>query len=1064
MRDPNRIQATNGLAIVFLVVLFSLVFLPLLFQPTQTLRWSENRSGGVRIPLIFPQKAPSRSLFEPNVSTSKVNTTQNMSLPFSGFTQNVGQLNDQTVGFFFSKGGMTVAFGVSTIFFETLDLTGNLSSKFSLSFPGSQRVSPIGHGFKKSITNYFYGSNQLTDVPSWEEVWYPDLYLGVTLRYYMSPRGLKYEFILDPGADPNQITVQVSDSMVLTIEKSTVVIQPRNQPNMESFQDSYLYVFQEDGSEVPAQFIPKEDQHQSYGFFLDQFDPTQKLTIDPLLLAFSTYLGGSGNSYEIGKDIVVDTDENSYITGYTQSSDFPVKNAYQSSKQGGYDVFVTKLNASGEIVFSTYFGGSQSDYGSSIALDINRNIYITGRTSSTDFPLYNAYQSTSSENSDVFVTIFNPTGSSLLFSTYLGGNETEYGYDIAVDNSGAIYVAGHTQSTDFPLKNAYQSSHHGGTYDVFIAKFDSLGTGLIYSTYLGGSGSSEYGLDIVADALGNSYITGWTESSDFPIKDAYQSVFQGGGNDAFVAKLNTTGDLVFSTYLGGSGGEEAAAIALDSIAEYCYVVGMTSSSDFPIKDAYQSIHQGGDYDVFMTRLNTSNSDLIFSTYIGGTGADFGNGIALDSRGAIYVTGETRSDDFPVKNPYQSTYGGTHDAFVTKLFPTGAELKFSSYLGGDYVDNGIAVAVDSNGTSYVTGRTYSDDFPTVNAYDGTYGGTSDVFVTKIIDPYPSIFLSSPKNGSILPSGTSINFSIDDDNLDNALYNWDGDDNQSFISPWNTTLTLSDGWHWITIYANDSDGFLSTRRYRFYCEVDYPTILLISPENNSMTTSGAIIILNISDFSLVSSSYHWDGENNQSFTDPWQLTPPTSEGYHWLNVYAEDIVGHVKSEAFLFKVNFPPVITLNFLRNGSTVNSGINYSMTFIDTFGGLNRIWYKWDSQMSVLIDNSEYFSLTEFSCNFSVVPTTEGWHLVTVSVNDTYGHVTVQKYRWYIVLPSTTTSTESLTTPSPPFTTATPTTTPTSTSRDTILPVISPSFEIIPLVMSLIVIIVFFNRSRGRFH
>jgi hypothetical protein len=390
-------------------------------------------------------------------------------------------------------------------------------------------------------------------------------------------------------------------------------------------------------------------------------------------LIYSTYLGGS--DVDAGYGIAVDKFGNTYVTGYTKSSNFPTQNAFDNTKSIA-DAFVTKLNATGNsVLYSTYLGGNSSalDFAYGIAVDSAGNAYVTGDTNAPDFPMKNGFDSTLN-SADTFVTKLNPSASgsaSLVYSTYLGGKSGDYGKAIAVDSKGYVYVTGYTNSTDFPTKNAFDSTLTGSFSDAFVTKLNPAASGLaslIYSSYLGGTGK-EYGHGIAVDSKGNAYVTGETSSTDFPTQNLYQA--SGGFIDPFVTKVNATGNsLLYSTYLGGKNADYAKAIAVDSKG-YVYVTGYTNSTDFPIKKAFDSTY-GGKNDAFVMKLNpaaSGASSLLNSSYLGGSRDEFGYGIAVDSKSNIYVTGETRSTDFPKKNAYDNTLGGSfNDAFVTKIAP------------------------------------------------------------------------------------------------------------------------------------------------------------------------------------------------------------------------------------------------------------------------------------------------------------------------------------------------------------------------------------------------------------
>jgi Beta-propeller repeat len=308
------------------------------------------------------------------------------------------------------------------------------------------------------------------------------------------------------------------------------------------------------------------------------------------------------------------------------------------------------------LIYSTYLGGSDTDSGYGITVDSEGNAYVTGITYSTDFPTKNPLQAAKAGGFDAFVAKINPTGSALVYSTYLGGSDYDQGKGIAVDSAGNAYVTGATISTDFPTMNPLQPAYGGGQEDAFVAKINPTGSALVYSTYLGGSNVEE-GDGIAVDSAGNAHVTGVTGSNDFPTKNPLQPA-NGGYWDTFVAKLNPSGSaLVYSTYLGGNYYDQGRGIALDSSGKAC-VTGQTSSTDFPTTPgAFQTVCSGGTAcvgDVFVAKMNAAGSALVYSTYLGGSDDDRDNGIAVDSAGNAYVTGQTESTDFPTKNPLQPT--------------------------------------------------------------------------------------------------------------------------------------------------------------------------------------------------------------------------------------------------------------------------------------------------------------------------------------------------------------------------------------------------------------------------
>jgi hypothetical protein len=424
------------------------------------------------------------------------------------------------------------------------------------------------------------------------------------------------------------------------------------------------------------------------------------------------------------------------------------------------------------LVYSTYLGGSGQDIGSGIAVDGAGNAYVTGLTSSTNFPTMNPLQAANSGGAngwDAFVSKINAAGSALVYSTYLGGSGNDRGIGIALDSAGNAYVTGSTNSTDFPTKNPLQPANaDAANGNAFVAKINAAGSALVYSTYLGGSGNGVFGDQgsrIAVDSAGNAYITGYTGSTDFPTADPLQPNYGGAYTDAFVTKINSAGSaLVYSTYLGGSNVDEGAGIAVDS-AGNAYVTGYTFSTDFPTANPLQPAN-GGSLDAFVAKINPSGSAFAYSTYLGGSDYDYGVGIAVDSSGNAFVTGLTYSTNFPVtpgafqtQCNHGSGCANVGDAFVTKLNPTGSALVYSTYLGGSRSDEGQAIVVDSAGTAYVTGETNSTNFPKTNP---SCGGSWDAFVTRL-NPTGSALVYSTCFGG---SGTEFGGDIAVDSASNA----------------------------------------------------------------------------------------------------------------------------------------------------------------------------------------------------------------------------------------------------------------------------------------------------------
>ncbi len=442
-----------------------------------------------------------------------------------------------------------------------------------------------------------------------------------------------------------------------------------------------------------------------------------------------------GIGNDYGEGIIVGSGGEAYVAGSTFSENFPTENPYQAGYAGSADVFVSKFGSSGsKLIFSTYLGGSDDDYGYGITLGTGGEAYVIGNTQSSNFPTKNPYQAGYAGSQDVLVSKLSSSGSELSYSTYLGGSDDEYGYGITLGTGGEAYVIGNTQSSNFPTKNPYQE-RLGGNTNAFVSKLSSSGSELSYSTYLGGS-ADDYGGGIILGTGDEAFITGYTYSANFPTKNPYQAGYAG-SQDAFVSKLDSSGSgLSYSTYLGGSNTDYGGGITVGSDSE-SYVIGHTSSSNFPTKNPYQARHAGS-ADVFVSKLSSSGSELSYSTYLGGSKTDYGWGITLETDGEAYVTGTTESSNFPTENPYQAGNSGGYDAFVSKLGSSGSILSFSTYLGGSDEDGGSGIVVGDIDGSYVIGNTGSVNFPTKNPYQAEYGGGYyDVFVSRLKMVTPSL---------------------------------------------------------------------------------------------------------------------------------------------------------------------------------------------------------------------------------------------------------------------------------------------------------------------------------------
>ncbi len=420
---------------------------------------------------------------------------------------------------------------------------------------------------------------------------------------------------------------------------------------------------------------------------------------------------------------------------------------------GEYDK--TKPLVIDPLLYSTYIGGSSYDQGSSVAIDSSGYAYITGETWSSDFPIANPFQPTPGDNCDCFVLKLNTTDNSVLYSTYVGGLGKDCPSDIEVDSGGNVYVSGYTESADFPVWNAYDSSLNG-TRDCFVFKLNSTGNGLNYSTYIGGSASEmTEGDSLAVDGWGNVHLAGYTSSADFPTVDAYDGSFNG-LTDCFLVKLSSTGNqLSYSTFIGGTGLDYATSVTTDSESRI-YLTGLTNSSDFPVLSPIYPAY-GGAGDAFLLALNLVDNQLNFSTYLGGSGYDLGTSIQVDSEGGVYATGYTTSEDYPLVNAVDSSWGGPdqYDCFVIKVASSHDSVVYSTWFG--HVENDVALSlnVDSYGRARIAGWTQSRFFTTKNAFDSTFNGQSDCFVFEL-DATGGLLYSTFVGGSDSDSAVDIAF--------------------------------------------------------------------------------------------------------------------------------------------------------------------------------------------------------------------------------------------------------------------------------------------------------------------
>jgi hypothetical protein len=593
--------------------------------------------------------------------------------------------------------------------------------------------------------NYLIGSNPAdwhTNLPTYARVRYRNLFPGVDAIFYGKDGEIEYDLVIAPGAKTAKLSFALEGARYMRLARNGDLVLRLN--NGEVRQRRPKAYQERDGKRrsLSAHYVIHSDK--TIGYEVTGVDPRRPLIIDPTL-SYSTYIGSS--TPDSVNSVAVDQFGRVYATGSTVFG-FPTKNPAQGN-QLSTDAFVTKFFATGGgLIYSAILGGNSVDIGQAIAVDRFGSAYVGGETFSTDFPVTpGAFQTTPTSGGDGFVTKLSPSGSSFIYSSLLGGMESDEILALALDSQHRVYVTGFTCSSDFPVRNAFQPVYRSqncanGGVSAFITRLNAAGTGLDYSTFLDGTIASA-GQGIAVDSTFHAYVTGRTQSSDFPTTPgAFQRTFKAAtipefphdiiGNNAFVTKFAADGrSLVYSTFLGGSVSDEARDIAVDGFGR-AYVTGVTSSMNFPVTPgAFQRTKRGAS-DAFVTKLQVTGAGLFYSTFLGGSGGEGGNSIAVDSTGRAHVAGSTTSANFPLLGAIQSRFGGSRDAFVTKLSANGGVLFYSTYLGGSAADDANSVRLDSTGNAYIGGSTSSSNFPTTpGAFSRTRKGASDGWVAKII---------------------------------------------------------------------------------------------------------------------------------------------------------------------------------------------------------------------------------------------------------------------------------------------------------------------------------------------
>lgn len=586
-------------------------------------------------------------------------------------------------------------------------------------------------------SNYLVGDDPArwhTGVKNFERVQYREVWPGIDMVLYGNQHKLEYDFVVAPGTDPDQIAMEFKGVDQIRVGKTNELILLL--PNGSELRQSAPFIYQEiDGVRqiVEGDFAVLENRIR---FEVGDYDPSLPLIIDPYL-SYATFIGQNGNDFVNG--VTADDTGNMFLVGSSNGS-FPITpGVYRTSPYGSSDVFVTKMNGNGTgLVYSTYLGGGSADYATGAVADASGNLVIAGATDSTNFAVTaGAYDTSANGGRDAFVAKLNASGTGLIFSTYLGGSGLDEAPALALDGSGNVYLTASTESSNFPTTVGAYDRTFGGNSDAYAVKLNSIGTGMVYGTFIGGSGWESSG-DIAVDSSGNAYIVGGAGASDvMPTTAGAYDTSRNGDTDAYLIKLNSAGSgLIYGTFLGGTRFDGIHSVIVDASGN-AIVAGQTVSTDFPTTaGAYDRTHNspdGSTSDAFIAKFNSSGNGLLFSTFLGGNDQEQSLNLDTDESGNLYVIGESYSSNLPVTpGAIDTSYNSGIDIFAFKLNSTGTSVLYGTYFGGSAYEYLGDARVDRHGVVYLGGNIQEAGFPaTAFAYDNSWSGTVDGWATKLV---------------------------------------------------------------------------------------------------------------------------------------------------------------------------------------------------------------------------------------------------------------------------------------------------------------------------------------------
>ena len=779
---------------------------------------SATHDGSVSLPVAF---VPNRGQMDPRVSFSLTRPGASLFFTSRGVTFLLSNGNERSVGAASPRRWV-------------------IREHFVGANPG---VIPTGVRPNSERVSYFEGpeSQWRTGIRAFEQLVYHDLWPGIDLAYSGADGRLKYTFLVHSGADPAKISLAYQGITSLSIDRSGRL--RIGTPAGRLVEDRpYAYQIVGDHRVTVSSAFAAGPSSGRYSFSVGRYDASRTLVIDPAVYRYSGYIGGSGS--DKAYRITVDASGAVYVGGSTDSAPdtFPLNVGPYMTLAGGTDAFVGKLNPQGTgFDYLGYIGGSRTDVVLDIKVDAAGDAYVTGSTASPDFPVavgpdlqYNG------GNFDAWVAKIDPTGTQLLYSGFIGGDRHDEGLRIALDQEGAAYVGGFTTSSEstFPAQVGPVLTFSGGPSnqpdDGFVAKVRPDGTGLLYAGYVGG-----YGRDVIrgiaVDGSGDAYVAGETQSdqSTFPVAGGLDQTYSG-EFDAFVGEVPASGiGFKWLGYLGGSGFDRARGLALDADGNV-YIAGDTgSATDFPVMVGPDLTYNGGSHDAFVAKIASDGSARMYTGFIGGDKDDADHTVAVDSSGAAYVVGFTKSMDSTFSTldfPQGASFGGSGDGFIAKVLPSGQGLAYAGFVGGTGADITLSVSVDPNGNAYVGGATASRDFPVTVGPDLAYnGGEEDAYVAKIGFELGVSITSGPSDPT---NQTTASFEFSADVVDPTFRcSLDGAALTTCTSPAGYS-GLSDGEHSFVVEETDQSGDSTSATWNWRVETVPPTITSFTPAEGSV----------------------------------------------------------------------------------------------------------------------------------------------------------------------------------------------------------------------------------------